>query len=79
MYISAILQSYYLPEIDDDNELKKLSRLTFAQLNETLIELKPKLHNVTDLKSKDQSYKSNIELKRTREKVNPSSNLTGNH
>jgi len=72
MYISAILQSYYLPEIDDDNELKKLSRLTFAQLKETLIKLKPRLHNVTDLKSKDRLIKA-ILIERIREKVNPSS------
>jgi len=71
LYISAILQSYYLPEIDDDNELKKLSRLTFAQLKETLIELKPKLHNVTDLKSKDRLIKA-ILIERAKEKTNPS-------
>jgi tRNA dimethylallyltransferase len=75
LYISAILQSYYLPEIDGDNELKKLSRLTFIQLKETLIELKPKLHNVTDLKSKDRLIKA-ILIERAREKANPSiSNL----
>ena len=75
LYISAILQSYYLPEIDDDIELKKLSRLTFAQLKETLIELKPKLHNVTDLKSKDRLIKA-ILIERAREKANPNiSNL----
>jgi tRNA dimethylallyltransferase len=71
LYISAILQSYYLPEIDDNNELKKLSRLTFAQLKETLIELKPKLHNVTDLKSKDRLIKA-ILIEGAKEKTNPS-------
>ena len=75
LYISAILQSYYLPEVDDDIELKKLSRLTFTQLKETLIKLKPKLHNVTDLKSKDRLIKA-ILIERAREKANPSiSNL----
>jgi tRNA dimethylallyltransferase len=75
LYISSILQSYYLPEIDDDIELKKLSRLTFAQLKETLIKLKPKLHNVTDLISKDRLIKA-ILIERAREKSNPSiSNL----
>jgi len=75
LYISAILQSYYLPEIDDDIELKKLSRVTFTQLKETLIKLKPKLHNVTDLKSKDRLIKA-ILIERAREKANPSiSNL----
>jgi tRNA dimethylallyltransferase len=65
LYISAILQSYYLPEIDDDIELKKLNRLTFTQLKETLIKLKPKLHNVTDLKSKDRLIKA-IMIERSR-------------
>jgi len=75
LYISAILQSYYLPEIDDDIELKMLNRLTFAQLKETLIKLKPKLHNVTDLKSKNRLIKA-ILIERAREKANPSiSNL----
>jgi tRNA dimethylallyltransferase len=75
LYISAILQSYYLPEIDDDIELKMLSRLTFAQLKETLIKLKPRLHNVTDLTSKDRLIKA-ILIERAREKANPSiSNL----
>ncbi|HEY6626446.1 MAG TPA: tRNA (adenosine(37)-N6)-dimethylallyltransferase MiaA [Ignavibacteriaceae bacterium] len=70
LYISAILQSYQLPEIDDDNELKTLSHLTFAQLKNTLIKLKPKLHNITDITSKDRLIKA-ILIERAKEKVNP--------
>jgi len=71
LYISAILQSYQLPEIDDENELKTLSHLTFAQLKNTLIKLKPKLHNITDLTSKDRLIKA-ILIERAKEKVNQS-------
>ncbi len=52
LYISAILQSYDLPEIDDA-EREELYSLTFNQLQELLLELKPKQHNVTDLRDKD--------------------------
>jgi len=69
LYISAILQSYQLPEIDDKNELNKLSHLTYAQLKKTLIKLKPKLHNITDLTSKDRLIKA-ILIERTKENVN---------
>lgn len=52
LFISAILQSYHLPEIDDA-EREELFSLTFNQLKEMLLELKPKQHNVTDLRDKD--------------------------
>ena len=71
LYISAILQYYQLPEIDEDNELKTLSDLTFAQLKKTLIKLKPKLHNITDLTSKERLIKA-ILIERAKEKVNQS-------
>ncbi len=71
LYISAILQSYKLPKINNENELKKLSDLTFKQLKDTLIKLKPKLHNVTDLSSKDRIIKA-ILIEQARENVNPS-------
>jgi len=71
MYISAILQSYNLPEINK-NESENLKLLTISQLKEILINLKPKLHNITDLKSKDRLIKA-ILIERTREKVTPSS------
>ncbi len=40
LFISAILQSYHLPEIDDA-EREELFSLTFNQLKEMLLELKP--------------------------------------
>ena len=71
MYISAILQSYKLPEISNENESQKLNDLTFKQLKDILIKLKPKLHNVTDLSSKNRIIKA-ILIEQAREKVNPS-------
>jgi len=70
LYISAILQSYNLPEIVDEEESEKLKLLTIPQLKDLLIRLKPKLHNVTDLTSKDRLIKA-ILVERSREKINP--------
>jgi tRNA dimethylallyltransferase len=53
LYISAVLQSYKLPEINDESELKKLSSMSYSELKQTLLGLKPKLHNKTDLTSKN--------------------------
>jgi len=53
LYISAILQSYYLPEMSNETELEKLSSYNLDELNDILLKLKPKLHNKTDLTSKD--------------------------
>ncbi len=58
LYISAILQSYNLPKIDNEDESEDLNALTISQLKEMLIKLKPKLHNLTDLKSKDRLIKA---------------------
>ena len=71
MYLSAILQSYNLPEInkevDDD-----LSSLTFSQLKEILIRLKPNLHNVTDISDKDRMIQAIlIEKSRNKSKSTP--------
>lgn len=53
LYLSAILQDYYLPEIVDQSEYEKLISKDLSELRETLTELKPKLHNITDLEDKD--------------------------
>lgn len=70
LYISAILQSYNLPEIIYKEESEKLKLLTIPQLEETLIILKPKLHNTTDLTSKNRLIKA-ILIERSREKMCP--------
>jgi len=52
LYISAILQSYHLPEIDDESG-EELYSLNINQLRELLLKLKPQPHNVTDFNDKD--------------------------
>jgi tRNA dimethylallyltransferase len=53
LYISAILQSYYLPEIGNEKELANLEQLTIPELEKILLKLKPKFHNITDLNDKE--------------------------
>lgn len=52
LYISAILQSYHLPEIDDESGVELYS-LKIDQLRELLLKLKLQPHNVTDFNDKD--------------------------
>lgn len=67
LYLSAILQSYYLPEIDESNS-DALQALSFNELKEILISLKPKLHNLTDLKEKDRIIQA-ILVERSRQNI----------
>ena len=53
LYLSAILQDYYLPEIASEKEVESLNQLTNSELKSILLKLKPKLHNVTDLNNKE--------------------------
>jgi tRNA dimethylallyltransferase len=53
LYICAILQSYYLPEIGNEKELENLEQLTIPELEKILLKLKPKFHNITDLNDKE--------------------------
>lgn len=69
LYISSILQSYNLPEIDN-TEAERLYSLTFLQLKEMLLNLKPKVHNITDLQDKDRLVRA-ILIEKAREKVKP--------
>jgi len=65
LYLSAILQSYNLPEIPDREEFKLLNELTTEQLKQKLVELKPKLHNVTDFSNKERIIRA-IVIERSR-------------
>lgn len=69
LYLSAILKSYNLPEIDDA-EREELFSITFNQLKELLLKLKPKQHNVTDLTDKDRIIQA-ILVERSRINDNP--------
>jgi tRNA dimethylallyltransferase len=57
LYLSAVLQSYSFPEVTEFKS-EKLEKLTMAELKEMLTELNPKLHNATDLKSRDRITKA---------------------
>ncbi len=70
LYISTILQSYYLPEINNEKEIEDLGKLTIAELKEILVKLKPKLHNVTDFGSKNRIIRA-ILIERSRIIANP--------
>ena len=66
LYLSAVLQSYKLPE-SYKQENEELSALKFSELKELLINLKPKLHNVTDITDKNRMIRA-ILIERSRSK-----------
>ena len=70
LYLSAILQDYYLPEITGEEEIKKLNHLTKSKLKEILLDLKPKLHNVTDLNDKERLVRA-ILIEKSRKENHP--------
>ena len=54
MYLSSILQNYHLPEADhSEKAFDSLNTLPVEKLKEILINLCPKLHNITDLVHKE--------------------------
>jgi len=54
MYLSSILQNYHLPEVDhSEKAFESLNALPVEKLKEILINLCPKLHNITDLVHKE--------------------------
>lgn len=66
LYLSTILQNYILPEISDESEYDELMSLDIDKLKEQLINLKPRLHNKTDLTDKDRIVKA-ILIEKSRE------------
>ncbi len=54
MYLSSVLQNYHLPEVDYSGKAyESLDTLPVEELKEILINLGPKLHNITDLVQKE--------------------------
>ena len=54
MYLSSILQNYHLPEVDHSKKaFESLKTLPVEKLKEILINMGPKLHNMTDLVHKE--------------------------
>ena len=57
LYLSAVIQSYSFPEVTDF-ESDNLEKLTLTELTELLRILNPRLHNVTDLNSRERLVKA---------------------
>jgi len=54
MYLSSVLQNYHLPQVNSSEKAyDSLNALPVEELKETLINLGPKLHNITDLVHKE--------------------------
>lgn len=70
LYISSILQNYNLPPIrNQEEEIRRLNKLDKDELIEMLVNLKPDLHNTTDLIHKERIIKAiMIEIARTESK-----------
>ena len=59
LYISSVLQNYQIKKADyKEDEIKRFSRLSFAELKSILLKLKHKLHNKTDLENKERLIKA---------------------
>lgn len=57
LYLSAVLQSYQLPAVSDF-ESKNLEKMSLPELKAKLLQLKLKLHNVTDFSSNERLIKA---------------------
>lgn len=57
LYLSAVLQSYQLPAVTDFTT-GNLEKMSLSELKEMLLQLRPKLHNVTDFNSKERLIKA---------------------
>lgn len=57
LYLSAVLQSYQLPAVTNI-KTDNLEKKSLPELKEMLLQLKPKLHNVTDFNSKERLIKA---------------------
>lgn len=59
LYISSIVQNYMLKKASSNKEdIEKLSQLSYDELKSILLTVKPKLHNKTDLISKERMIKA---------------------
>ena len=76
LYISAVLQDYYLPPLKNDNkEFKGLNELKKDELIRLLISLNPKLHNTTDLINRERIIRAILIEKARKEIKSKSKNI----
>lgn len=60
MYINAVIQNYNLPKVDFDLGMEKYSNHTDEELKEILLRRKNRLHNKTDLTSRERLIRAII-------------------
>ncbi len=60
LYIDAVLKRYELSKVDFEKRKKELEKLPLEVLQKKLLELKPDLHNKTDLLSKHRAIRAII-------------------
>lgn len=60
MYINAVIQNYNLPKVDFDSGMEKYSNHTDEELKEILLRRKNRLHNKTDLTSRERLIRAII-------------------
>lgn len=59
LYLDAVLSDYRIPEVPEDSRLRKeLANLTDRELEDRLRGLKPDLHNLTDLGSRERTIRA---------------------
>lgn len=58
LYLASILQKYYLKKVDFKKDYDYLNSFSEEKLKSILIDLNPKLHNTTDLVSKERIIKA---------------------
>ena len=59
LYITAILQNYNVKKLDyNEDVVNELSKLTYDELKNLLIKIKPKLHNTTDFENSERLIKA---------------------
>jgi tRNA dimethylallyltransferase len=69
LYLSSVLQDYYLSKADIENESLNLSSFTNDELKEILFNLNPNLHNTTDLTERDRIIKAIVVVKSRGKKI----------
>ncbi len=77
MYLSSVLQNYHLPEVDhSEKAFESLNTLPVEKLKEILINLGPKLHNMTDLVHKERIIAAILVEKAHQESENVDKKIT---
>jgi tRNA dimethylallyltransferase len=72
LYLESVLADYAMPYAEPDEDLRRnLAAVSLAQLREILVEMKPSLHNRTDLDDRERLIRR-IEIERARQNARSS-------